>query len=141
MTPEERKKYNQKYYEKNRERILAEYHAGPEERRTYGREHARKMVAENPEYAKNKKEYRIKWAAENPGKIEIYWERNRTRSAAKRLASQAVRVAVRGGHLLKPRACESCGKISRIHGHHDDYSKPLAVRWLCQICHLKIHRK
>jgi hypothetical protein len=141
MTPEERKKYNQKYYEKNREKILAGYHADPEERRKHGREYARKMVDENPEYAKSKKAYRIKWASENPGKIKVYEKRNREASVVKRLASQAVKIAVRSGHLLKPRACESCGKILRIHGHHDDYSKPLAVRWLCQICHLKIHRK
>jgi len=141
MTPEQRREYNQKYYEKNREKILAEYYANPEERRKYGREHARKLVDENPEHAKNKNAYRIKWASENPDKIKIYWEKNRRGSVAKRLASQAVRVAVRSGHLLKPHACESCGKISRVHGHHDDYSRPLAVRWLCQPCHLKIHRK
>ena len=141
MTPEERRKYNQKYYEKNRQKILADYQANAEERRKYGREHARKMVDENPEHAKNKKEYRIKWAFENPGRIKVYEKRDRENRTEERLASQAVKIAVRSGHLLKPRACESCGKISRVHGHHGDYSKPLAVRWLCQPCHLKIHRK
>ena len=35
--------------------------------------------------------------------------------------------------------CETCG-APVSHAHHDDYSKPLEVRWLCQTHHAEHHR-
>lgn len=39
--------------------------------------------------------------------------------------------------LLKINTCEICGK--KAEKHHDDYSKPLEVRWLCREHHLENH--
>lgn len=48
---------------------------------------------------------------------------------------------VRQGLLDKPNICENCGKAKPLDGHHDDYSKPYEVKWLCRSCHMKHHFK
>lgn len=45
--------------------------------------------------------------------------------------------AVKHG-LIIPQPCEMCGH-SPVEAHHDDYSKPLQVRWLCNAHHRAIH--
>lgn len=59
----------------------------------------------------------------------------------KRLAHQAINNAIKDGRLVAPEKCEDCGLLTPLHGHHDDYSKPYDVRWLCQFCHSKWHRE
>lgn len=60
----------------------------------------------------------------------------RTRNPERYKARVAVGNAVRDGRLKKG-PCEVCGGRRRIQAHHDDYSKPLDVRWLC----FKHHRE
>jgi hypothetical protein len=59
----------------------------------------------------------------------------------KMAAQRAVAAAVRRGELTRPLNCEQCGQTSPrpLDGHHDDYSKPLSVRWLCHRCHKQHH--
>jgi len=47
--------------------------------------------------------------------------------------------AIRSGKLHKE-VCESCCK-KETHAHHDDYLKPLNVRWLCAAHHRRWHVK
>ena len=63
------------------------------------------------------------------------------RNAEKRSAHLAVEKAVKRGDMTKPLLCETCSEQRPLHGHHDDYSKPLEVRWLCSPCHRAWHRK
>lgn len=67
---------------------------------------------------------------------QAYNERN----PLKHKARTALANAVSRGQIIKPDACQECGRSSALHGHHDDYSKPLDVRWLCQPCHADWHR-
>jgi hypothetical protein len=64
----------------------------------------------------------LKWQAANKEKMQ---------------AHKAVRMAIRGG-LLTKQPCEMCG-CDAVHAHHDDYSRPLDVRWLCPTHHGEVH--
>jgi hypothetical protein len=46
--------------------------------------------------------------------------------------------AVAAGTLI-PQPCVHCG-ARRAHAHHEDYSRPLDVIWLCARCHAAHHR-
>lgn len=74
----------------------------------------------------------------NPGystaKNLAWKERNRE----KYLAHKAVENALKAGKLIRGK-CE-CGCDRKPQAHHEDYSKPLEVRWLCQQSHKALHR-
>lgn len=62
-------------------------------------------------------------------------------------AQHLVEAAIKKG-ILVPRPCEVCGDDGRmrdgrrrVQAHHDDYNKPLEVRWLCQRDHHAWHKK
>lgn len=55
----------------------------------------------------------------------------------KNYAHGVVRHAKETG-VIEPKPCEVCGEIE-VDAHHDDYEKPLEIRWLCRTCHLKLH--
>lgn len=42
---------------------------------------------------------------------------------------------------VKKQPCEVCGSVVGVHAHHDDYQKPLEVRWLCPKDHSAHHSK
>ena len=41
---------------------------------------------------------------------------------------------------LVPKPCENCGATKNIQMHHEDYDKPLDVRWFCAPCHRAWHK-
>jgi hypothetical protein len=57
----------------------------------------------------------------------------------KRIAHHAVNNAVRNGRLTKA-PCELC-HAEKSEAHHEDYSRPLDVNWLCTTCHNERHNQ
>ncbi len=70
----------------------------------------------------------------------IHSKKYRSRYPERRKAHILVGNAIRDGRLI-PKNCEYCGHDTNIHAHHEDYSKPLEVIWLCQRCHGRRHRE
>ena len=80
---------------------------------------------------------------ENRYRKSKYYQAYRIRHANKlkehRVVWKLVDTAKRSGTLLKKR-CEVCNKKDAI-AHHDDYNKPLEIRWLCRYHHYLYHKK
>lgn len=58
---------------------------------------------------------------------------------AKEATRKLTRRAIAQGKLIKL-PCEVCQTDIDVHAHHDDYYKPLDVRWLCRTHHMEHHR-
>lgn len=65
-----------------------------------------------------------KYKKNNPNKYWAHWKTT---------------YAIKSKKLFK-QPCEECGEV-RVHAHHDDYLKPLNVRWLCTGHHQQWHAK
>ena len=68
-----------------------------------------------------------------------YLANYRKRYPRKYKAHNAVNNAIRDGKIQKVSECSECGSDFHVEAHHDDYSKPLQVRWLCAACHKQWH--
>ena len=66
-------------------------------------------------------------------------ERSRKKFPEKWDARSKLRYAVKLGRIIKPKNCEHCQEEKSLQGHHEDYSKPFDVMWLCTKCHAKRH--
>ena len=55
----------------------------------------------------------------------------------KRRAKDAIKRAIKSGSITRL-PCEICSN-EKTHAHHDDYDKPLDVRWLCPFHHKQWH--
>ncbi len=135
--------------EKNRLKCLKHYEENKEYYKDYQKEYYEKnriyFVEKTRLWLKENKEKRLKW-------VRSWKQKQRELDKAKLLvnadykkrqmsAHSKVLHAVRKGKLIKPKKCEICNEIKSLQGHHEDYSKPLEVKWVCHICHCKIHNK
>lgn len=123
-----------KYLLENRDRILARRKERREPRKVElnakESERRKEQRKNNPTFVKNERK-----------KQREYYRKNRDKMIPQHNAHKLVMYAIRLGLLKRPLECEVCKSNIKIEGHHDDYSKPLEVRWICKSCHWKADRK
>lgn len=159
--------YNKKYREKHREEYNArarthnkkyrEKHRDEINRRVREKRHASGdafRAKQRAYYAENKDRinaYDRAYYAEHKQHIQERQAETRRRNRATNNARvlknrrekygnahhQVLRAIERGEIIKQP--CEKCG-ATETQAHHDDYNKPLDVRWLCDACHKEWHR-
>lgn len=66
-------------------------------------------------------------------------KRYRNKYPNKTKAHRKVAYEVQVGNLER-KPCEEC-ENPKTHAHHDDYLKPLDIRWLCDKCHNQWHKE
>lgn len=91
----------------------------------------------NEDYLRQRERARA-WKKKNPDRHAELARAYRARNPEKIRAQNRLNYAIRKG-VVKRQPCESCGTSERVHAHHDDYSKPLDVWWLCYLCHKVEH--
>jgi len=127
-----------KYKRANREKLRllqAEYRAANRDAIV---EKRRRDYYAHPEKAA---EATRKWRAKNPDKgVESVGRWQRAHREKQRVHNFICR-QVRLGRIIRPVICSKCQTAGRIEGHHEDYSRPLKIVWLCQKCHSVLRRK
>jgi len=82
------------------------------------------------------------WRKVNRDKCMESCRRNRIKNRQRSRCYGALQRAISKGVIVKPNECSICGAITppaQLHGHHEDYGKPLVVIWLCHWCHIRQH--
>ena len=128
-----RKKRDKANPQKTRERSRRWRLANPEK----SREHCRRWNRDNQG---SERERNRRWREANKDKIREEQKQYRTEHRVENNARAILHRAVASGQL-KRQPCEVCGATQNVHAHHDDYSKPLDVRWLCASHHQLVHNE
>jgi hypothetical protein len=111
------------------------------------KEHREKNIERVREYDRkrgslpHRVEAREEYSKTEKGKASLSKARKRylDSNPDKRAAHVILGNAIRDGRIIKL-PCECCSSTDRIHGHHEDYTKPIDVIWLCPRHHAALHK-
>jgi hypothetical protein len=145
------REYNRRWRERNPERVRElgkKYREQDPERikeiqRRYAERHPGRRAAisarwreNNPEREKEVKRAFYQRHAERLRKERLEY---RKREPEKERARWTLSNALQAGRIVKGECEIGVDCLGRIEAHHDDYSKPLEVRWFCQRHHARHH--
>lgn len=106
--------------------------------RTYMQEY-RKRKPQTTEQKEAAVERARQWARANRERYNESSREYRLRHPEKVAARSKLNDAIKLGKIERG-DCEVCGRAD-AHAHHEDYSKPLDVRWLCSRHHTDEHQE
>jgi len=90
--------------------------------RQYRKDHPEWKRADNEKRAEQMIKLAKEWRKKHPEIVRCY-----------KIYNKALR-----NRTLKKKPCQICGN-PKSEGHHEDYSKPLKVIWLCDKHHREVH--
>jgi len=85
----------------------------------------------------SRRKHSLAYKARHPDRVASSQRRRHDENPQKRVARAFVKSEIRSGRLTR-KPCEECGK-PKSEAHHEDYSKPLEVKWLCRSHHAARH--
>lgn len=130
-----------KWYEKNKDKIKKQHKEYCEKNRDkinkYQKQYYKGYYPKNKEdILKQQKE----WKKENPTYHKEY-QKEKYNSNSEFREKVSIRQKGRKIKIPKGQLCESCNKNLAKERHHEDYNKPLEVKFLCIKCHKKIPKE
>lgn len=124
------------HYQQNKEKEKAQrkdyYQQNKEQENQYSKDYRQQHKEQINQY---NKDYHEKNKEQIKARMRIYYQQN----PKQREAYILFRKAIRNGSIIRPNSCSYCPKECIPEGHHEDYSQPLEVIWLCRGCHQQWH--
>lgn len=113
--------------------------------KTYYQEHAKQLCAHKATFYREHRQQELARAREyrvaHPEKRRTWQQRYRLLHQQRCKAWELVKNSIEKNVLQRPSECVQCKKRCIPEAHHEDYSRPLQLKWLCRACHRKLHRK
>ncbi|AHJ87214.1 hypothetical protein BCP8-2_176 [Bacillus phage BCP8-2] len=132
--------YKKSHYNKNKDKYLDKSKKQRERDPEGTKEYNKKYHQANKE--KHNEQMKV-YSQTEEGKLARQRAQDKYRKSdqykLKQNARKKVLRALESGKLVKPLVCESCKEERSLEGHHEDYNKPLEVKWLCKECHENEH--
>lgn len=117
------KEYKKKYYQLNKKHLDDLHKKYANENRSMVNEYCKKSLKISNKQQETRKRLEIKYKTEK--RIQY-------------LAKRKVEYALKSKKIIRGE-CNICKTDKNIHAHHNDYTKPLVIEWLCAKCHKQKH--
>lgn len=123
------------YYYKNRGKVLekSEIYRKNNKKKISLNEALRRL--KDPQRFENNRKKHLNWAKNNRDRLNEYQREWYKKNKEKRRAHVILNRAIISDKIIRPENCSECNKKCKPDGHHEDYTKPLDVIWICRACH------